>query len=505
MAFPSVAARNNSAATSAVTTHTVNLPSGITAGDRVVIIFTYAITGNTITFPGTWTPITNGAREEAAASSEGIITVYRDCDGSEGSTISVSSTQATRSTHVSLRIAAGTFDPAIAPEASNDSGTNADANPPNLVPTGGAKDYLWITCGGNSHALTYSAAPTNYSNLQTRQAAGTAAANSIIGTAERQLNAASEDPGSFTGADAAAEWVAVTIAIHPAAGGGATNLTVSDATHAHASDSIALTVLAQLAVTEATHTHAADAIALLANSTLAIQDATHAHVADGIALTTTTILSINDGAHEHVADSIALTVAASIAVNDAAHDHATDAIDLEVASYLAIADVAHEHAVDAIELTIEGTTNLAIAGATHDHIADAVTLTANSFLAVDDATHAHVVDEITVTTGDVISLTVQDATHAHATDTIAILSNNHLIVTDATHVHVADAVALVVSSYLIVADATHLHVADVVSFSSGVADVELTLPARSTNLTLAPRSTDLTLNTRKVSLTLEEE
>lgn len=221
MAFPSVAGRQTSSVVTNNTSHIVSLPASIASGNLLIVVFSYGITANTISFPAGWTAITNGAAEETGGSSHGIATAYRQADGSEGASITVTSSVATRSAHVVLRIT-GHENPATqAPEAAATNGANGNADPPNLAPTGGAKDYLWIACGANSHLDIYTAAPTNYTDLtQTEADTGTAGNSAQVGTGERQLNAASENPGAFTGANAVAEWAAVTIAIHPAAASG---------------------------------------------------------------------------------------------------------------------------------------------------------------------------------------------------------------------------------------------------------------------------------------------
>ena len=221
MAFPSVAGRQTSAVTSNTTSHTVTLPGSISAGNLLIAVFSYGITGNTVTFPAGWNAIANGAAEQTNGSDEGIATAWRKADGSEGANITVTTGVNARSASVVLRIT-GHIDPATqVPEAANTVGLNGSADPPSLTPTGGAKDYLWIACGANSHLDSYTGAPTDYSNLTATEAdTGTAGNSSQVGTAERQLNAASEDPGAFTGANAAAEWAAVTIAVHPDPGGG---------------------------------------------------------------------------------------------------------------------------------------------------------------------------------------------------------------------------------------------------------------------------------------------
>jgi hypothetical protein len=220
MAFANVAGRQPSSEDSNKTSHTVLLPGSIAAGDLLIAVFTYSVTANTITWPGGWTAIPNGAKEETGGSSQGIATAYRQADGSEGGSITVGTSGTCRSASVVLRITDHENPATQAPEAASTNGLNGPANPPSLTITGGPKDILWIACGGNSHSSIYTTAPANYSNLQQDQGdgGGTAGAYSNVGTAERQLNASTEDPGAFAGSDAVSEWCGVTIAIHPSSG-----------------------------------------------------------------------------------------------------------------------------------------------------------------------------------------------------------------------------------------------------------------------------------------------
>lgn len=217
MASPTVAATNTSTGTG--TNHTVNLPANISSGNLLTVIFGYAIEGNTISWPADWTPIPNGAVEQAAGSSSCIASAYKQADGSEGASITVTSSLSTRSAHSSYRIT-GHINPSTqAPEAANAIGTNGQSDPPNKAVTGGSKDILVIAAGSNSGLTEITGAPANYTNLLNPFVdTGSAGSSTNLGTAQRQLTASSEDPGAFSGAASTSEWAALTIIIHPATG-----------------------------------------------------------------------------------------------------------------------------------------------------------------------------------------------------------------------------------------------------------------------------------------------
>lgn len=215
MAFPTVASSGQSATTTAATSHTVSIGSP-TSGQRVIVVFHHATSVITVTFPAGWTEITGFSSTLGGS----WVAYYRDCDGAEGASINVTTgATSVKSTHNRHTINAGTFDTGIAPEAGVEvTGTSANPNPPSLSPTGGAKDYLWIAVAGIQGEAAFTGSPTNYLNPldSNTGTAGAVTVNCVTRTARRDLNAASDDPGTFSHAVSEA-WGAQTVVIHPAA------------------------------------------------------------------------------------------------------------------------------------------------------------------------------------------------------------------------------------------------------------------------------------------------
>ncbi len=183
----------------------------------------------TPTWPGGWTQafiinMSGGSYDDV------LECRYRECDGSEGASINVTTTPFVSSTHETYRITG--HDPAIAPEsttAQDNSGGNAAPDPPSLTPTGGSKDYLWLAACGFQRFRTVDVFPTNYSNGLSQN--GSPGDTNGIGTAERALTAASENPGAFT-LGASTGWVAATLVIHPLGAAAASAVSVlSTASH----------------------------------------------------------------------------------------------------------------------------------------------------------------------------------------------------------------------------------------------------------------------------------
>jgi hypothetical protein len=205
MSFPTVAASNNSAQATATYDHTVNLPANISAGNLLLVFF--VVDSNpTITFPEGWTQLFQAANSTYV--NFGVW--YRIADGGEGGTITVTTDDNKTSAHISYRITghgssaeAGT---AVAPSGST------SPNPPSLSPTWGAGDTLWFACFGQNEGQgeTVDAYPTNYTDGENKQSGSLNECK--VAVARRELNAASEDPGTFTISDTE-RWVANTIAI----------------------------------------------------------------------------------------------------------------------------------------------------------------------------------------------------------------------------------------------------------------------------------------------------
>lgn len=205
--------------TSSVTSHDVSLPSGIVSGDLLIVKFTTSggDGSTTITWPPGWTQffnvaVENGTRVRLAAA-------YRQADGTEGATIIVTTSRSGDSAHHAYRIS-GAENPAVQPPqaSAGATGNSNSPDPDSLTPTGGAKDYLWLAISGHddgNDGYILPAPTTNYTNLLANESSG--AAGVSAGSARRELNAASQDPGAFTLDDTNTHyWVAATIAVYPA-------------------------------------------------------------------------------------------------------------------------------------------------------------------------------------------------------------------------------------------------------------------------------------------------
>src|SRR3990167_8434397 len=189
---------------------TVNMPSGIVAGDLLIVICS-ADVANTITQSGgtDWTKL----QQTNNSTIIGLVIFAKIAAG--GDSLTLTSSGSNDIACVSLRIT-GHGVSNVSTDITRGTaatGTSATPDPPNCNP-GTAKDYLWIECfaaDDDDNTATYWS--TNYSAVaQIESAASTT--SSLCAVARRNLNASSENPGVMAMA-LSEEWVAQTLAIPP--------------------------------------------------------------------------------------------------------------------------------------------------------------------------------------------------------------------------------------------------------------------------------------------------
>lgn len=222
MASPSIAGTPAlDATTTAGTSHTINLPGSIAAGDGLIVVFAYMAPTGTETISATdWTNITGFVTRNGTA--QAIHALYKQATGSEGATVSITSSTSTKAATVSYRITGHqsfTTSPQAGTGATGTSGPDT-ADPPSVSVTGGPKDVLSLACMAiENETFTGTGAPTNWTNNQTTNTgiSGGGAGNGMIQVAQRQeTNVSTVDPGVFQH-DVSEDWVAQTIVIHPPA------------------------------------------------------------------------------------------------------------------------------------------------------------------------------------------------------------------------------------------------------------------------------------------------
>lgn len=216
MTFPTVRATAETAVTTAGTSHTITLPTGMIASDLILITMDIGSTSATLNALTGWTE----DLDEAAANG---LKILRYTGTGVPSNPTFTSSASTRSASIAWRISDA--DKSIAPQiGTTGTGTSATPDPPSVTPTGSiVKDYLFIAFAGmageEADDDTWgNTPPTNYlPNPPLQKSCGTVGTNlgGLILAASRQLNTGSaQDPGTF-GVDVSAAWRSQTIIIHP--------------------------------------------------------------------------------------------------------------------------------------------------------------------------------------------------------------------------------------------------------------------------------------------------
>lgn len=185
------------------TSHSITLPSNIVVGEMIFVLFSVAyantISINTDVSGTNWTlssQVDNG-------SDVSVVYAYKIAEGSNALTFTTPDSRG--SAAISFRISSATT-----VYSASYIGTSINPDPPSLSPGGGSAEYVWIAMAGMRAAKTFTAAPTDYSNLTQVAASGSSA--STIGSADRLYTTDNQDPGTFT-LNAAAIYVSLTIAI----------------------------------------------------------------------------------------------------------------------------------------------------------------------------------------------------------------------------------------------------------------------------------------------------
>ena len=198
--------------TTDVTSLVVNIGSP-TVGTRAVVMLNKRGVAAFTTVPSGWT-VVDALRSNGSTNS--TCCYYRDCDGTEGATITFVVASAISFSAACAKIPAGTFDTATAPAlAQHQVTTAASNNNPNAVTPawGSANDLIlqWIGCNGN---VTVTGSPSGYSTVASVISTTSTAANrQRCGWCYRTVVTSSEDAGAWTNASSIS--TAYSIAIKP--------------------------------------------------------------------------------------------------------------------------------------------------------------------------------------------------------------------------------------------------------------------------------------------------
>ncbi len=203
--FPTVASVTESTFSTATTAHAVLMPATVVSGDLLLALLRCDADATSITTPSGWTAksgaVTGALYAKVADGTEGGTTVDFVTDIADEMAAQV------------YRINKNTWygDVGIGVTFADATATSTTPDPPNLAPGWGTLDILWLAISHDTTSTAYTAFPANYTNtINTQETGGDASVVSV----RRELNASSENPGTFTLA-ASRLWHARTIAIRP--------------------------------------------------------------------------------------------------------------------------------------------------------------------------------------------------------------------------------------------------------------------------------------------------
>lgn len=173
-----------------------NLPASIQVGDLLLLFV--RVPDQTLTTPSGWALL--HSFEYGQSNTTYAYVFAKTATGSEGSTVAITSSGTSSQQSVAVRISGWSEFESAAANGSSSTGVD----PPNLGPTWGNKETVWVAVGWANAAVDPTGTPANYTD-KVSSGAGVVASR-------RALKAASENPGSYTQSGAFG-WYAVTVGV----------------------------------------------------------------------------------------------------------------------------------------------------------------------------------------------------------------------------------------------------------------------------------------------------
>lgn len=210
---PQVASVTTSTFGTNTTAHAVAMPAAVSAGDLLLMLVASDGRANQTT-PSGWTALFLNQRSGTAVTFSAYTKIASGTEG--GTTVNVATSAIEQAAAQVYRVTGwyGTLSGVVS--SSSATGISTGPDPGSLTPSWGAANTLWIAAHAADHdaTRTTTAYPANYTGGQhTQSNTGPSAVH--VASAQRTLNAVSENPGAFT-MSASDNWIARTIAIRPA-------------------------------------------------------------------------------------------------------------------------------------------------------------------------------------------------------------------------------------------------------------------------------------------------
>lgn len=359
------------------TTHPVNMPAAVSAGDWLVALITLENNPG-ITTPGDWSLLASDVTAGSAAGNR-LAAYAKIASGSEGGTTVdfVADATSRGAAHV-YRISGAYNDIATGCVAATPvTGiVSTSANPPSVTASWMGETNLFLAfASASDDNENFTSAPTNYTGLVSTGSGVADNNDSTLGSAYRILAADSDDPDSF-GLDSTGNCIACTIVIRPAAAGGGPTAYedsislglssgITAASTAAANDAVALGVSSGLGLLSVVS--AGDAVSLglsaglTCGATAAAQDALSIGVSSGLgtagaaaAIDTLSLglaAGINNSGVAAALGAISVGIGLGLSISDAAAQQYSDTLGIGVGIGITAASTAA--ASDGFTLTLE--------------------------------------------------------------------------------------------------------------------------------------------------------
>lgn len=190
------------------TSHLVNMPAVVSSGDLLIALI--AVDGNpTITTPSGWTFL---QQSNVTTIVKGAV-YYKVAAGTEGgTTVDFATGTSERMMAQVVRIQAGTYSGTPESAVAN-TASSVNPDPPNLTPSWGALNTLWIAMSSMDNTRTVSVYPLANNQVRTANAS-TGTAYVTLATCSTNNSGSSLNPGTFT-INIASDSVNFTIAVRP--------------------------------------------------------------------------------------------------------------------------------------------------------------------------------------------------------------------------------------------------------------------------------------------------
>ncbi len=195
--YPTIMSTSSGRSTGDLTDHAITLPSGVTAGDLLLVVFSMDGRRELNIDSNGWGKL--GDEKDGVQATGAVF--WKFATGVDTATVTIPFAE--EASYIAYRI-----QNAGAPFATvtNNSSTNTD---PPLITMDAVRPYLFLATRSGDAQVVASALPSGYSNLNS--IAANTAAGASTNVAQKFATASSEDPGTYT--SATENWVSHTIAI----------------------------------------------------------------------------------------------------------------------------------------------------------------------------------------------------------------------------------------------------------------------------------------------------